>query len=62
MNYQNCFANKGVLCSALMIKSCQNCVFFKTTEQVEEERQRAKKRLENLGLIERCESKYECRY
>ena len=43
-----CVFSKGRTCSALTVKSCKNCRFRKTKEQLEEGRKRAKARIASL--------------
>ncbi|CAK7002590.1 hypothetical protein [Tissierella sp.] len=44
-----CFADNGKKCTALRIKDCKGCVFFKTQEQVEESEKKAMDRINSLG-------------
>lgn len=47
---ETCFALNGMgQCSALSETKCENCKFFKTKEQVLEERKRAIARLKGLN-------------
>lgn len=47
---ETCFALNSIgECSALSKTKCENCKFFKTTEQVLEERKRAIARLKRIS-------------
>ncbi|WP_312907281.1 hypothetical protein [Tissierella praeacuta] len=43
-----CFADDGTICTALKVKECRGCAFFKTTEQKIKDDERTKKRLDSL--------------
>lgn len=46
-----CFADNGKICTALKVKSCKDCNFFKTVEQKARDVEKARKRLANLKNI-----------
>lgn len=43
-----CFADNGKSCTALKMKKCEGCSFFKTTEQKRKDDERTRKRLASL--------------
>ncbi len=45
---EDCFAFDGRICRALVHANCGDCVFYKTREQAEADRERAAERLESL--------------
>jgi hypothetical protein len=47
-----CFADLGS-CKILKIKKCQGCKFYKTEEQLENERKKSFKRLKSLDKLTR---------
>lgn len=58
---EKCFADNSETgkCDALTVKKCEGCAFYKTGQQVAEERQRSAERLKKLGIYEDCKTKYE---
>ena len=46
----DCAFNNGKKCSALTKKQCKGCRFKKTTEELNEGRQKAKERIRKLPL------------
>lgn len=44
-----CFADTKKGCSALKVKECDGCNFFKTIEQVEDESSMTELRLKKIG-------------
>lgn len=44
----NCFAYKNENCSALTIKDCQGCVFYKSKSQFRKEQAKARKHVLSL--------------
>lgn len=62
MDRIDCFAryevSNKVKCSALDKKNCQNCTFYKTTEQVKSERAEAVNHLKEIGLYDDAVKKY----
>jgi hypothetical protein len=53
-----CGLNKGDMCAALSKMDCENCSFFKTRTQIEQERKAAIKRMQEKGIYERAVCKY----
>lgn len=56
---KNCFANCGGRCAALISPKVKNCNFFKSSEQMKEERKNAYNRLYSMrrfDLISRYKS------
>jgi hypothetical protein len=45
---KDCFAYKGNSCTALKVKQCEGCGFYKTKEQYELGREKVLKRLRSL--------------
>ena len=45
---KNCTFDKGSECNALNIKNCEGCAFRKTTEELNEGRQKAEKHIRTL--------------
>lgn len=45
---EDCFAFDGRICRVLVHANCEGCVFYKTREQAEADRERAAERLESL--------------
>lgn len=43
-----CFADNGKGCTALKVKNCEGCNFFKTVEQKAKDDEKTRKRLANL--------------
>jgi len=62
MDRIDCFAryeaNEIVKCSALDIKHCEDCAFYKTTEQVKKERAKSVNTLKVVGLYNKAVKKY----
>lgn len=58
---RKCFADDGKDCIALKVKECDGCSFYKTEQQVAEERHKADERLKKLGIYEDCKTKYKAR-
>lgn len=54
----SCFADKGIKCSALNIKDCKGCYFFKTKEKALKDREKAIKRLKRLGIYDEARKAY----
>lgn len=50
---KECVFYKGKTCAALNQKKCSGCRFFKTVEQLEKGRKRAKSRIMSLPLEQR---------
>ena len=48
--HTDCFANKRNRCTALKVKQCEGCSFYKTKEQFELERQKVLKRIFALDV------------
>jgi hypothetical protein len=46
-----CFADTGKGCSALTKKQCDDCSFFKTQEQVNQENKLIQERLIQIGRV-----------
>ena len=49
MNQELCFAYFRGECKALKIIDCKDCVFYKSKEQIKEDKKRVKKRLRSLS-------------
>ena len=49
----DCFAYKRNSCTALKVKQCEGCSFYKTKEQFELDQQRAMNRILSLGAEQR---------
>ncbi len=45
---KDCFAHKRNSCTALKVKDCEGCGFYKTKEQFKRDQQRAMKRILSL--------------
>lgn len=45
---QDCFAYKHNSCTALKVRQCEGCSFYKTKEQYELDRQKAIERIRSL--------------
>ena len=60
LNYDNCFAYKNKSCTALKVKQCKGCNFYKTKEESKEGRIKAMKRILSLdkGVVEHINQTY----
>ena len=47
-----CFADIDGECTALEVKSCDGCAFYKTEKQLATERQQTVKKLNKLGVYD----------
>lgn len=56
-----CAFDKGCDCSALVHKRCEGCPFYKTAEQLEQERRASIERLIRLDTLEYYIYKYNLR-
>lgn len=45
---EKCFADNGRSCTALRIKNCEGCNFFKTLEQKIKDDEKTRKRLDSM--------------
>ena len=50
---EDCFAYRRGSCTALKVKTCEGCSFYKTKEQFELDQQRAMNRILSLGAEQR---------
>jgi hypothetical protein len=50
---RDCFAHRRGSCTALKVKKCEGCSFYKTKEQFELDQQRSMKRILSLGAEQR---------
>jgi hypothetical protein len=55
---KKCGLENGDSCFALNLKNCDGCNFFKTSEQLKEDRQAVAERLKEKGLYEQMRKKY----
>lgn len=46
----DCFAHKRNSCTALKVKQCEGCSFYKTKEQFELDQQKALERIRSLDV------------
>ena len=58
-----CAFDRGEECAALKYKECKGCHFRKTKEELEEGREKARKRIESMPFVERehIKQKYQIR-
>lgn len=54
----SCYFDKGNRCTALKVMECENCNFYKTTEELKTGREKTDKRLISKGLYGYYSVKY----